>query len=122
MDAERQDSRSGNGLDKPNGVRHAPFRTKGEGLKSRERVNMDANELKRREDALVEEIVKRLPEFVRMCDQDVEVVLLHQDAFAAAYQDEEYRLLGMAIKYAGLRGKEVHIIGENRATLKRDEA
>ena len=50
---------------------------------------MDANELKRRENALVEEIVKRLPEFVRMCDQDVEVVMLHQDAFAAAYQDEE---------------------------------
>ena len=55
---------------------------------------MDANELKRREDALVEEIVKGLPEFVRMCDQNVEVVMLHQDAFAAAYQDEEYRLLG----------------------------
>jgi hypothetical protein len=48
--------------------------------------------------------------------------MLHQDAFAAVYQDEEYRLLGMAIKYAGLPGKEVHIIGENRATLKCDEA
>ena len=96
MDAERQGSRSGNSSDKPKlGAVHAPFR---------------------------EEIVKRLPEFVRMCDQDVEVVMLHQDAFAAAYQDEEYRLLGIAIKYAGLRGKEVHIIGENRATLKRDEA
>ncbi len=83
---------------------------------------MDANELKRREDALAEEIVKRLPEFIRMCEQDVEFLMLHQDAFAAAYQDEEYRLLGMAIKYAGLRGKEVHIIGENRSTLKRDEA
>ena len=57
-----------------------------------------------------------------MCDQNVEVVMLHQDTLAAAYQDQEYRLLGMAIKYAGLRGKEVHIIGENRATLKRDEA
>ena len=57
-----------------------------------------------------------------MCDQDVEVVLLHHDAFAAAYQDEEYRLLGMAIKYAGLRGNEVYIIVENSAMLNRDEA
>src|SRR5437870_8599302 len=47
--AERQGSRSGNGLDKPSGSAPRPFRTKGEGLKSRERVNMDANELQRRE-------------------------------------------------------------------------
>jgi hypothetical protein len=53
---------------------------------------MDPNELKRREDALVEEVAKRLPEFVRMCDQEADVVMLHQDAFAADYQEEEYRL------------------------------
>jgi hypothetical protein len=35
-----------------------------------------------------------------MCD-DTELVLLHQDAFAADYQEDEYMLLGMAIKYAG---------------------
>jgi hypothetical protein len=34
--------------------------------------------------------------------------LLHQDAFAADYQDE-YRLLGMAIKFAGTCGKEINI-------------
>ena len=34
-------------------------------------------------------------------------MLLHQDAFAAGYQKDGYMLLGMAIKYAGLRGKEV---------------
>jgi hypothetical protein len=44
-------------------------------------------------------------------------VLLHQDAFAADYQEDEYTLLGMAIKYAGLRGKEVRVIGKNRSTL-----
>ena len=64
----------------------------------------------------------RIPRKSAIRHRHVEVVMLHQDAFAAAYQDEEYRLLGMAIKYAGLRGKEVLIIGENRATLKRDEA
>jgi hypothetical protein len=39
-----------------------------------------------------------------------------KDEFAADYQDE-YTLLGMAIKYAGLRGKEVRVIGKNRSTL-----
>jgi len=46
------------------------------------------------------------------------VVIIHQDAFAADYQDDEYVLLGKAIKFAGLYGKEVHIIGRNRETLK----
>jgi hypothetical protein len=38
-----------------------PSVPKARGLKSRDRVNVDSYELKRREDALVEEIVKRLP-------------------------------------------------------------
>jgi hypothetical protein len=46
------------------------------------------------------------------------VVSLYQNAFAADYQDDEYRLLGMAIKYAGLRGKEVRVIvGSPGSTL-----
>ena len=47
----------------------------------------------------------------------VECVFSTQDAFAADYQEDEYKLLGMAIKYAGLRGKEVRVIGKNRNTL-----
>jgi hypothetical protein len=35
----------------------------------------------------------------------------------ADYQEDEYRLLGMAIKYAGLRGKEVRVIGKNRSSF-----
>lgn len=51
-------------------------------------------------------------------------MLLHHDDFAAAdYQEDEYRLLGMAIKYAGLHGKEVRVIGKNRrASKKRTES
>jgi hypothetical protein len=63
-----------------------------------------------RESNLVAAIRKDLPEFAKACADDVEAVVLHQDAFAADYQDDEYRLLGMAIKYAGLQGKEVHVI------------
>ena len=33
------------------------------------------------------------------------------------YQDDEYKLLGMAIKFAGLYGREVRIIGKNGETL-----
>jgi hypothetical protein len=47
--------------------------------------------------------------------------LIHQDAFAAEYQEDEYALLGMAIKYAGLRGKEVRVIAKNRSTLREEE-
>jgi hypothetical protein len=38
-------------------------------------------------------------------------------AFAADYKQDEYTLLGMAIKYAGLRGKEVRVIEKNRSML-----
>jgi len=53
---------------------------------------------------------------------DTELVLLHQNAFAADYQEDEYVLLGMAIKYAGLRGKEVPVIGKNRSSLGEDDS
>ena len=33
------------------------------------------------------------------------------------FEEDEYTLLGMAIKYAGLRGKEVRVIGKNRSSL-----
>ena len=47
------------------------------------------------------------------------VVVLHQDAFAAGYDDDEYTLLGMAIKYAGLRGVTVNVAGKNEETFGR---
>ena len=70
-----------------------------------------------RESSLIDTITKKLPEFAKACADDAELVLLHQDAFATDYQEDEYMLLGMAIKYAGLRGKEVRVIGKNRSTL-----
>jgi len=54
---------------------------------------------------------KKLPEFVRAVKfgDGSEAMIFAQDAFAADYQEEEYRLLGMAIKYAGLHGRETMI-------------
>jgi hypothetical protein len=68
-----------------------------------------------RESSLIATIRRKLPDFAKACADETELVLLHQDAFAAGYQDDEYTLLGMAIKYAGLRGKEVRVIGRTEA-------
>ena len=49
---------------------------------------------------------------------DGSVLMLHQDAFAAGYDDDEYTLLGMAIKYAGLQGVTITIMGKDEETLR----
>jgi hypothetical protein len=74
-----------------------------------------------RESSLIATIRKNLPDFAKACADDAEYVPLHQDAFAADYQEDEYMLLGMAIKYAGLRGKEVRVIGRNRSSFAEDD-
>jgi len=80
--------------------------------------NMPEAELMEKEAVLAAEVERLLPDFVNSCRDKADVVIIHQDAFAADYQDHEYALLGKAIKFAGLHGKEVHIIGKNRETLK----
>ena len=80
--------------------------------------NMREEELMEKEAALAAEVERLLPEFVNSCRGKAHVVIIHQDAFAADYQDHEYALLGKAIKFAGLHGKEVRIIGKNRESLK----
>jgi hypothetical protein len=78
---------------------------------------MTNDERMQRESSLIATIRTKLSNFAKACADDTELVLLQQDAFAADYQDDEYLLLGMAIKYAGLRGKEVRVIGKNRSSL-----
>ncbi|MBC8871271.1 MAG: hypothetical protein H8E44_17735 [Planctomycetes bacterium] len=69
-------------------------------------------------------VEKYLPKFAagikkaaaeKQCDDAF--MLLHQDAFAAGYDDDEYLLLGMAIKYAGLHGVPLNFIGKNHETF-----
>jgi hypothetical protein len=78
---------------------------------------MTNDERMQRESSLIATIRKKLPDFAKACADDTELVLLHQDSLATDYQEDEYTLLGMAIKYAGLRGKEVRVIGKNRNSL-----
>ena len=73
--------------------------------------------LAEKERALTAEIETLLPDFARSCRGSEDVVIIHQDSFAADYEDHEYTLFGKAIKFAGLHGKEVRIIGRNRETL-----
>jgi hypothetical protein len=81
------------------------------------RTTMTNDERMQRESRLIATIRTKLPDFAKACADDTELVFLHQDSFAADYQEDEYMLLGMAIKYAGLRGKEVRVIGKNRSTF-----
>jgi hypothetical protein len=67
---------------------------------------MTTDERMQRESNLIATIRKKRPEFVKVCADDAELVMLYQDAFAADFQEDEYALIGMAIKCAGLRGKE----------------
>ena len=48
---------------------------------------------------------------------DAEAIVQHQDAFAAGYDDDEYMILGMAVKYAGLHGVKIMVIGTNHETF-----
>lgn len=78
---------------------------------------MNPDELRESEAKLFSTLQQKLPGFIERCNEPVDILILHQDGFAAAYQEEEFTLLGMAIKYAGLVGKTVHVIGHNRETL-----
>jgi len=65
-------------------------------------------------------LIAVVEEMFRPCEacraQDTPVVIMHQDAFAADYQEEEYRRMGMAVKFGGTCGKEIHIIRPTRRT------
>jgi hypothetical protein len=75
---------------------------------------MEAQKLVDRE-KVVDLVEKKLPDFVNMVKKfskgGASAVILHQDAFAADYQSEELILFGAAIKYAGMHGVPMNIIG-----------
>ena len=68
-------------------------------------------------------VKKYLPDFARgvaeiaVKEAEDSTMVIHQDAFAAGYDDDEYTLLGMAVKYAGLFGVSVTVIGKNHDTF-----
>ena len=77
---------------------------------------MKQQRIEKRIERLRQRILRDLPSIENFLSSG-NVVTFHQDAFAGDYQDREYRLLGMLIKYIGLSGKQIHIIGKNRETI-----
>jgi len=80
-------------------------------------------EEKERIEVLRATVRKYLPDFARGVaaiagkGEKDSTMFLHQDAFAAGYDEDEYTLLGMAVKYAGLHGVTVTVIGKNHETF-----
>ena len=71
---------------------------------------------------LIDTIEIQLPDFAELVKAEPETIIMHQDAFAADNQPDEYKLLGMAIKYAGLYGKTVIFQGVCYETIKPEVA
>lgn len=67
--------------------------------------NIDINR-----ERIVEAVERIIPEFAKMCHGNIDLILLNQEEFAADYDVDECTLLGMAIKYAGMKGREVRIL------------
>ena len=63
------------------------------------------------EDEIVSIIERNVPDFAKACEvQEAEVIMMTQSAWAVDYLLGEFTLLGLAIKYAGIKGKQVMII------------
>ena len=50
---------------------------------------MTNDERMQRESSLIATIRRKLPDFAKACADHAELVLLHQDSFAADYQEDE---------------------------------
>lgn len=71
-----------------------------------------------RREQLIRVVERMLPQHVRAVENTAaDIVVFHQDAYAAGYHADEYALLGMAIKYAGLHGARLMINGTNGETF-----
>jgi hypothetical protein len=80
------------------------------GIRNRYLIPM-AEDILERERRLIHEVRSALPQFAAACEMTgADSVIMAQDAFAPMLGDYEITLLGKAVKYAGLMGKEVHIV------------
>jgi hypothetical protein len=65
----------------------------------------------------VPDFVRAVADAAKIANALEKMVVIHQDSFAAGYDDDEYVLLGMAVKYGGLHGVNVTITGTNHETF-----
>jgi hypothetical protein len=76
---------------------------------------MTPYEIRENKEVVIREIEKTLPDFVRACSSQSRIVTLKQDEFARDLEPDACLILGMAIKYAGLHGKEVRVVPQGPA-------
>ncbi|MEO5923849.1 MAG: hypothetical protein ABIR70_08495 [Bryobacteraceae bacterium] len=58
-------------------------------------------------------LVEEIPDWVAQCeDKATEIVTMHQQTFGADHRQSEIELLGWAIKYAGMCGKNVTVVAD----------
>ena len=83
---------------------------------------MKTRTINKKKKLVIDLIELKLPQFATAVKASkksgVKGLIIHQDAFAADYQEEEFCLLGNAVKYAGIHNIELIINGKNRETLK----
>lgn len=66
----------------------------------------------------IESIIPDFAEMIKKAEtENIQDILIHQDAFAADNELDELILLGKAIKYAGMSNINITIHGKNRETL-----
>ncbi len=74
-------------------------------------------------ETIIENIERNLPEFVKAVQiaEKEAMVCMHQDGFASGLDINELVLLGMAVKYAGFKNRQILFIGTHRETYKGDK-
>lgn len=66
------------------------------------------------EQEIINIVKNELPELSKMGEGKANNVILTQDAFAEDYQEDEFRLFGIALKYLGLCKKTITIIPSSK--------
>jgi hypothetical protein len=82
---------------------------------------MTEEEIKKKVSELWDFVESEVPSFSHLIkeyiDKKQKHILIHQDAFAGDYQDEEFALLGKVVKLCGTLGISIKIVGTNREAL-----
>jgi hypothetical protein len=71
---------------------------------------MTATARKKLEAQLIVDVEAALPQMKQMVASEVDTILMTTHAFATDYSVDEYLLLGKAIKYIALKGKNITVI------------
>lgn len=67
---------------------------------------------------LVSQVETRFPKLKEEIDKNEDsAIVFHQDTFAPDLNSVDFIAIGMVVKYIGLSGKSIQIVGKNGETL-----